>query len=317
MRSVKSLSQNHPSHVGRPSGTELPTGVGTGPKTVCRLGLVVAAAALCATRADRVEACTLWGAAGSAAGGGTIVCKNRDWKPDHTQVLKMRRSEEGYAYFGLCTVYATQSTEGMAAGVNEKGLTAFTAATSSLPSSTWKDRKVTRNVTTPILLGYATCDEVLAKRDALFSSMRPTFVMIADRTKILMVEVGLDGKYALKTIENGVVGHANHYLDKTLAEFNVNVGDSSRTRQDRIDQLLKTSRKPFTIDTFAAIGRDQHDGPDNSLWRSGKVARTLASWIVACPRDGAPRLRVVIANPDQKEETHVLVLDERFWKATE
>ncbi len=280
-----------------------------------RLCLVAMSMAIAVTLAGKLHACTLWGAAGSDALGGTIVCKNRDWKPDHVQVLKMRRSAEGYAYFGLGTVYGDKSSEGVAAGVNEKGLTAFTAAT-SLPSSMWKDQRVNRNVTSFLLQGYASCDEVLAKRDAIFSAMRPAFIMIADRRKILMVEVGLGGKYALKTIENGVVAHANHFLDETLAEFNVNVGESSRTRQDRIQQLLTISPKPCTTDTFAVMSKDQHDGPDNSLWRTGKVARTLSSWIVENPAQGAPRLRVVITNPGQKEETQVFVLDERFWRET-
>jgi hypothetical protein len=43
----------------------------------------------------RSNACTLWGVAGQDASDGTIVSKNRDWKPDHTQVLKMRRDEKG------------------------------------------------------------------------------------------------------------------------------------------------------------------------------------------------------------------------------
>jgi len=38
-----------------------------------------------------VGACTLWGEAGKDANGGTIISKNRDWEPDHTQVLKIHR----------------------------------------------------------------------------------------------------------------------------------------------------------------------------------------------------------------------------------
>ncbi|HOS76345.1 MAG TPA: carcinine hydrolase/isopenicillin-N N-acyltransferase family protein [Verrucomicrobiota bacterium] len=68
-----------------------------------------------------VHACTLWGAAGVDAGGGTIISKNRDWKPDHVQVLKMQRPTNGYAYFGL---YAEgDDAPGIKEGINEKGLT--------------------------------------------------------------------------------------------------------------------------------------------------------------------------------------------------
>ncbi len=147
-----------------------------------RLCAVAAGMALFAAIPGRLCACTLWGAAGSDASGGTIISKNRDWAPDHTQVLKLRRSTKGYSHFGL---YAVGGTEpGIKAGVNEKGLTVITASASS------------------------------------------------------------------------------------------------------------------------------------SLWRTGKNSRTLASWIVETPAQGAPKLRVVIANPEQKEETHVLVLDQRFWRET-
>lgn len=281
-----------------------------------RLWFVVSVAALFVMLAGSLHACTLWGAAGSDASGGTIISKNRDWKPDHTQVLKMRRGEKGHAYFGLCTVYAEKSTEGVVAGVNEKALAVFTAAAGSMPSSMWKNRPVNRIVTSTLLEGYATCDEVLANKDAIFSSMRPAFIMISDCKKILMVEVALDGKYTIETIENGYAAHTNHFLEETLAQFNVNISESSLTRLDRIKHLLNVSPRPCTTDSFAVMSRDQHDGPDNSLWRTGKVARTLASWIVETPACGAPKLRVVIANPGQKEETHVFVLDERFWRET-
>lgn len=276
--------------------------------------LAIGAAFLVAAFAGDLRACTLWGAAGRAASGGTIVSKNRDWKPDHIQVLKMCRGEGGHAYFALCTVYEGKDTEGVAAGVNECGLTVFTAAAGSLPASRWKDRPLVRSVTVALLRGHATCDGILADRERLFPSMRPVFIMISDRSKILVVEVGLDGKYAVKEVADGVVAHANHYLDERLAEFNIDVGASSARRQERIAHLLDAAPRPLTVESFAAMGRDQDDGPDNSLWRTGKIARTLASWIVETPASGAPRLRVVIVNPGRPEETHVHILDERFWK---
>lgn len=275
--------------------------------SACLAVLVFASASL--------DACTIWGAAGTDASGGTIVSKNRDWKPDHTQVLKFCRGGEGHDYFGLFSVYAEKSAEpGVAAGVNEKALTVFTAAAGCVPRSMWKNRSGKRGVTTTLLSGYATCDEVLEKREALFPSARPGFVMISDRKKILMVEVGLDGKYAIKTIENGFVTHANHFIEKTLEEFNIAPGESSPTRLDRITHLMNRAPKPCGTESFAVMSKDQHDGPDNSLWRTGKVARTLASWIVETPARGAPKLRVVIANPGQQEQIHYLVLDDDFWR---
>ncbi len=265
----------------------------------------------------RVHACTLWGAAGAAAAGGTIVSKNRDWKPDHAQVLRMRRGEGAHAYFALCIVRPGTSGEpGIAAGVNDKGLSVFTAAAGSVPKRLWEKSQVKRSFTGALLSGYASCDELLAKKDEIFPSLRPAFIMIADRHKILMVEVGIERRYALKTVEDGPVAHTNHFLEEPLADLNIAPGEGSRVRLERITHLLQASHRPFTLDSFAAMSRDRHDGPDNSLWRTGKVARTLASWIVETPAQGVPRLRVVIANPGGPERTHTFVLDEKFWRET-
>jgi hypothetical protein len=264
--------------------------------------------------ASDLNACTLWGAAGTNAAGGTIISKNRDWKPDHTQVLKMRRGGKGCAYFGL---YAEGGTEpGIKEGVNEKGLTVITSSASSIPKSMRDNQPGKHGVISALLSGYANCNEVLAKKDAIFPNARTMFVMISDRKKILMVEVGLEGKYALRTVENGPVVHTNHFLEKKLAEFNIKIGSNSATRLERIAHLMKVPSKPCTTESFAVMSKDQHDGPDKSLWRTGKNERTLASWIVETPAHGAPKLRVVIANPGQQEETRAFILDQKFWRET-
>ncbi|VEB42527.1 Acyl-coenzyme A:6-aminopenicillanic acid acyl-transferase [Chromobacterium violaceum] len=65
-----------------------------------------------------VDACTLWGAAGTASMEGSLLAKNRDWKPDHAQSLRLLHPEHGYAYLGL---YADNGSEpGIKAGVNQK-----------------------------------------------------------------------------------------------------------------------------------------------------------------------------------------------------
>ncbi len=261
--------------------------------------------------AFNLKACTLWGVVYTNAAGGTILSKNRDWKPDHTQVLKMNRTGKGYAYFGL---YAVGGTEpGIKEGVNEKGLTVVTASASSIPQSKRDNQPGKHAVLSKLLAGYASCDEVLAKKDAIFPHTRAMFIMISDATKILVVEVGLEGQYAIKTVTSGSAVHTNHFLDEKLASFNTKIGVSSTTRLDRITQLLKAEVAPHTSDSFSKISRDQQAGPDNSLWRTGKNGATLSSWIIETPARDTPKLRVVIANPGQKEEAHTFVLDQHFW----
>jgi isopenicillin-N N-acyltransferase-like protein len=269
--------------------------------------------AVVALLSARLEACTLWGAAGDPSSGGTIVAKNRDWKPDHQQVLRWIRPEAGFAYFGIFTVYEGKSTEGLVAGINEKGLTVFTAAT-NIPRDKWGKNPGKLSFACEFLSRYPSCDDILANQDEIFPALRPTFIMIADRHKILMVEVGIGGAYALKVVKNDVVAHANHYLEHPLANMNPPISDSSRCRFERINELLNGTPKPYGTASFVTISKDQHRGPDNSLWRTGKTARTLASWIVETPAQGPPSVRVVLINPGREEATYRFVLDATFWQ---
>ncbi len=244
-----------------------------------------------------------------------MISKNRDWKPDHVQVLKTHRPTNGYAYFGL---YAEGNDEpGIKEGINEKGLTVVTATAGAIPKKTRDAQPGRGGLMRALLAGYASCDEVLADKDKLFFRRRPTFVMISDRNKILMLEVGLQGRYAVKIVESGTVVHANHYLEETMQEFNLKVGSSSSTRVRRVGELLRTAPRPFDTARFAEMSRDRHDGPNKSLWRTGTNGCTLSSWVVQTPPQGAPRLRVLIANPGQPEELRHFVLDDAFWRERE
>jgi len=281
-------------------------------RTAGLAGRLAAVCLLLGAAAGNVKACTLWGVAGRGAGGGTIISKNRDWKPDHVQVLKMHRNAKGYAYFGL---YAKGgAAPGLKDGVNEKGLAVVTASASTLPKGMRDDQPGKHDVLGDLLSDCASCDEVLARQDAIFPQCEAEFLMISDGKKILVVEVGVHGRYAIKTVENGPATHTNHYLENSLDDLNVKTNSTSMTRLERITDLLKTSPTPRNTAAFAAMSRDQHDGPNNSLWRTGKATRTLASWIVETPPDGAPKLRVVLATPGQAETTNTFVLDRRFWK---
>jgi len=256
-------------------------------------------------------ACTLWGAAGPAAGGGTLISKNRDWAPDHHQVLKKVRPEKGWAYFGLFA--EGNGDPGLKAGVNEKGLT-IVSASSNLPRSVREDQPGMHGVMIKILTDYDSVDALIANADKVFSKSRANFFLISDRSKVLTVEVGLLGKYALSVNDSGTSAHTNHYLSPELTSTqSQKVGMSSRTRYQRINSLLGQTTVPYTLEQFSSLARDQHDGPDNSLWRSGREY-TLASWIVATPAQGPPRLHVVVANPGEPEGTQDLLLDAKFWE---
>jgi len=260
-----------------------------------------------------VLACTLWGASGEdVADGGTLISKNRDWAPDHQQILKTVRSKRGYAYFGI---FATGNAEpGLKAGTIEKGLTIISAS-SNIPKKLREQQTDKHGVMARILLGYASIAELSKDADALFAGSHANFFMLSDHRQIMLVEVGLDGRHSIRIIEQGSVAHTNHYLDSALAgQFGDKPGVSSSTRYARINELLSQAPHPLNMEAFATFSRDHVAGPNNSLWRTGHEY-TLASWIVATPPEGAPQLRVVIANPGEAESTQEITLDKAFWQS--
>jgi isopenicillin-N N-acyltransferase like protein len=190
----------------------------------------------------------------------------------------------------------------------------MTATASAIPKATRQAQSGKGGLISTLLTHYATCDEVLADQKKLFSDRKPLFMLISDRKKIITLEVGLHGRYAVKVTESGAVAHSNHYLEDPMAEFNRQISASSETRVRRIAELLKTAPKPCDTACFAVMSKDQHDGPNDSLWRTGSTGScTLSSWILETPAQGAQKLRVLLANPGQPEETHQFVLDEKFW----
>jgi len=78
-------------------------------------------------------ACTLWGAANPTGSEGTLLAKNRDWRPDHVQSVRLSRPASGLAFLGL---YAdTGSEPGIKGGVNQAGLSIVSATAGSLPKA--------------------------------------------------------------------------------------------------------------------------------------------------------------------------------------
>lgn len=256
-------------------------------------------------------ACTLWGAAGDDVGGGTLISKNRDWAPDHRQVFKRVIPQQGFVYAGL---FAEGNNEpGIKAGVNEKGLT-IVSASSNVPKKLRDAQTGTHGVMRKILSEYASVAQVMANAPALFGTARPNYYLISDRQALLMVEVGLEGRFTLKESRQGVVAHTNHYLDPALPEFiDFKAKSSSASRLSRIDNLLIQASRPLDISAFQAMSRDQHAGPDHSLWRTGNKTRTLASWIIRTPASGAPSLSLIVANPGEAQVSQNVVLDAHFW----
>jgi len=238
---------------------------------------------LVAYLSSAAEACTLYGAQGSAVeGGGTIVGKNRDYVPAPQYLKKVTGGR--YEYFGLFGS-ANVGKPTMRAGVNEKGLVLVTAMAGSIPRQ--ERAAMPRKLIFPRLLANcATVEEAIAMKEAWLG---PKFVLLADKKEIAIVEIAPEGKVSVSRIKNDVAAHTNHYLATAFKKYNKRYGESSYMRYGRITQLLKETEKPLALDDFIAFSNDMHDGADNSLWRVGSVegvSETLGSFIVHITADG-------------------------------
>jgi isopenicillin-N N-acyltransferase like protein len=260
--------------------------------------------------------CTLWSAAGeSVKNGGTLIAKNRDWAPDHKQVMKkISATKDNFAYFGL---YAEDDdAPGFKAGINEKNLVVVTASASSIPKKVRLEIKNKKNLVRTILSKYTSVAEVL-KDKKIFETRIPMFYMIADKNEIAYIEISIDGEYSITTKKSGVLYHTNHYLEPNFASSNIKIGKSSQTRLKRVEELLTKNKSFFGLDDFTAISNDRNDGANNSIWRTGSkpgAERTLAAWIVELPKEGVPAVYVKLANPDEPIQEFRYKIDEEFWK---
>jgi hypothetical protein len=248
------------------------------------------------------RACTLWAAGGGdwVKGGGTLIVKNRDQQPNHRQELRVAKPSSGHRYLGLYAVGGDKP--GLKAGINERGLVIVSAIAGSIPSKERLAMKSAKSVSSKILTGCDSVDAALRKTDLFFG---PQFLMLADKSKIAYVEIGPEGKFATKTTETGVLCHTNHYVEDSLLWANKTIGASSKARHTRIGKLLAETPRPFGIEEFVAFSQDKSAGPDNSILRTGSrpdSSRTLATWIVAIPPTGSPKIHVKLANPGEAEK---------------
>ena len=241
------------------------------------------------------EACMLWAAVGEAArDGGSLVVKNRDWRPDHRQAIKRVTPKQGFRYYGLFAY--GNDYPGLKAGVNEKGLVVV-SATAPYRQRDLKEMPRTKDRLGRLLREHATVEEALSRQDLFLG---PTFFLIADRRQAAVVEVGPGGTFAIGKPVGGIIAHTNHYVLPSMVRFNpAKIGESSRERSTRIHEVLGTGG-PFGPADFERISASRDGGVDHAIWRTGKgpdATRTLATWMVRQRADGDITLFVRLANP--------------------
>lgn len=251
------------------------------------------------------SACTLFAANGTkfVAGGGTLVAKNRDWRPAK-QMARLVTPTNGNKYYGL---FAGKDYKFNAAGINEKGLMVAMSTAGSIPKKerlSYKRFKSQEGLRTNeyLLRYYNSVDEVLKTKEPLWQE--PVNFILADKKMIAYVEVGPQGKIAVRKVKNGTAYHTNHYVEKAMLPYNQKIGKSSATRYERIKMLMTEQKLPFTLERFVEISQDKNAGANNSIYRVGNKpnsSQTLANFIAYIPPKGYPQLWLKYRkNPEDK-----------------
>ncbi|MEE3452554.1 carcinine hydrolase/isopenicillin-N N-acyltransferase family protein [Dialister sp.] len=258
---------------------------------------ILAFAALLALSVPSAFACTLWGANGSEVeGGGTILVKNRDWVPQY-QEMKYGKGEK-YRYYGLYG--GDEKKMFLRGGVNEKGLAVFSAAASVIPRKERKEMGHSKKSALREILGSCATVEEALEKTGYFKG--PKFLMIGDAHSLVYVEIGADGAYQIKRVENGTLAHTNHYLSPDFGALNRRLRPSTTKRLSRISELLSENHEPWALWDMTAFGADP------VLWRKGEKVETLATIGVWLHEDALPDIYVKVRyNPwDETEDVYEL-----------
>lgn len=286
---------------------------------MCRGGpgrLLVAAltAWLCLWPLPPAGGCTLFGAAGPAvAGGGTLLVKNRDWRPDQSHVLALVTPTAGYRFLGLFA--RGGNAPGLKAGVNQAGLAVVSATAGSRPRAERRHGLGLGGRLRALLAGCDSVESALRQPD-LWRRSKPVMLLLADSRELARVEIAPNGRLGVTRQDRGSLWQTNHYLEPALADANTAVGRSSAARAARIQALLAAGPRPLTLPALLAMSRDTTDGPDNGIWRTGSrpgAVRTVATFAVALPPRGPGRLEVRLVDPGRPEQRLRLPLDARTF----
>lgn len=264
------------------------------------------------------QACTQWASIGSVNDSDQLLfVKNRDAPLQSWQELQLISPPQGYRYLALR--YKNEPSEPqfqyISAGINQQGLM---VGDNDIHTATYFDNAPGSDIMQAILQHYASVDAVLKDQQRLFTHSAGQNLLIADRQQVISVEIAPEGHYTIiGPVKQGVIFHSNHYLTPALVPYNSPVSDSSFVRYNRIAQLLQDSKTPYSVEQFQTFANDQNaHHPDGSIDTNDSILRkvTLATWLVAIPKQGAPILYLQQRDPQQPKRNIRLVLDTAFWQ---
>ena len=248
------------------------------------------------TAAVAAQATTLWGVTGdNLVSDGTLVAQNFDYNPKYTTRLQFVVSKTtGYRYLAEI-LYGPGINPSVQGGINEKGLAAV--GSPSLNKATTAEARPGFNEW--VLSSYGSVDDFLTDQDQAVN-YSPGFYLIADSVKIALIEISPQGGLNVQGVTDGPACRSNREIAYA-----------------RIKGLLAEHPGLFNLDDLITYSRDRHDGPNNSIWRTGTAAnseRTLATLAVSLPESGAPQAYIRLAG-NNEGKSGKLTLDADFWSS--
>lgn len=236
--------------------------------------------------------CTLFAVTGDdwVKNGSTFIIKNRDWRLEK-QELRVIESSDKLSYIGIFGE-APWEPEGWWAtsGINEKGLVVVISAASSVPTTEeTKNLWVPGGVVAPLLANCSSVEEALQQDQWL---TYPQNLLLADNKEIALIEIGPTGEKNIKRTSKGYLAHTNHYLENP--EWNLRTPTlGSVMRQERIEELLQSSQKPYGRKELLGFAKDHIGSANSSIFRTGdteKSTRTISTFAIELPKNGTPRI---------------------------
>lgn len=263
-----------------------------------------------------VQACTLYGASGGwVEDGGVLVAKNRDWTPQY-QELRLVQPKEGYTYYGWFK--GDNEPNSLAGGMNQQGLAVFSAMAGTIKKAERLAMPHYKgSVVKTLLTTCSSVDEALAMQSVFLG---PQYLILADKSQVAYVEIGPEGKFAVKQMTDGALFHTNHYVEESMQWANyLSPGASSAVRYERIAQLLDGAGKPYSMQNFIEFSNDQTNGPDKSIWRSGStdtITQTLGAMIIHFRPQGHMEVYIKIREApwERGNEKTMLLSDKDIFK---
>ena len=281
-------------------------------KCARKLAVILFCFTILTAKGTCARACSLWAATGEKSKeGGSLIGQTWDAPMEIRGELRLVIPKKGFRYLGLFPL-EVKSDDCLVSGINERGLAVFTASVDTV--SPKKKLSGNRHIAEAILTSFAAVDDVLAKKN-IFSKSHPLFLLLADHSKIALVQIGSHGRRIIDVTGNGLLYQTNHFTHQNLLRDNDRYDGSSVLRRNRLQHLLGKHGESFTVDDFIVIAGDKGNGPDNGIWRTGSQdkERTLASWVAFFPKHSQPEMYFKLINPGSNELNYEIRLDKLFW----